>query len=96
MIEKKHKIILDISRLYTYISNVAEGVGNTHTNQGRRNMQHKILIRRAIRDDQGRFTGLYATTWNTHWRPLMPTIKYPKTLACVQAIILYAIFSHYA
>ena len=27
---KKHKINLDIPRLYTYISNVAGGVGNTH------------------------------------------------------------------
>ena len=32
-------ILLDISRLYTYISNVAGGVGNTHTTKG----EHHIM-----------------------------------------------------
>ena len=32
--KNKCKIILDIQRLYTYISNVAGGVGNTHTTKG--------------------------------------------------------------
>ena len=85
MIEKT----LDITQIYGYIYKVG---GNEASATRESKMQHKILIRRAIRDEAGRFTGLYSTSWNTHWRPL---ISYPKTLACIQALILIAVFSHY-
>jgi hypothetical protein len=55
-------------------------------------MQHKILIRRAIRDEAGRFTGRYRSSLNI---PMIGIVTYPKTLACIQALILIAVFSHY-
>ena len=80
---------LDISRIYGYIYKVR---GNEPSDTRESNMQHKILIRRAIRDEAGRFTGLYRSSLNI---PMIGIVTYPKTLACVQVLILIAVFSHY-
>jgi len=66
-----------------YIYNVAGGVGNTHEPR-ESNMRHRIIIRRAIRDDQGRFTGRYHSSFN------MAGI--PAGFAILQLIVLATVF----
>ena len=50
-------------------------------------MRHRIIIQRAIRDDKGRFTGLYRNSLN------IPTWdRIPKTFAIMQLIVLATVF----
>jgi hypothetical protein len=47
-------------------------------------MRHRIIIQRAIRDDKGRFTGLYRNSLN------IPSV--PKTWAIAQLIVLATVY----
>ena len=50
-------------------------------------MRHRIIIQRAIRDDKGRFTGLYRNSLN------IPTWGHiPKTWAIAQLIVLATVY----
>ena len=47
-------------------------------------MRHRIIIQRAIRDDKGRFTGLYRSSLN------IPAV--PRPWAIAQLIVLATVF----
>ena len=72
---------LDNSRCIPYIYKVG---GNEASATRESNMRHKILIRRAIRDDRGRFTGRYHSAFN------MAGI--PAGFAILQLIVLATVF----
>tara|TARA_R100000008_G_C3542651_1_gene145688 strand:+ start:188 stop:520 length:333 start_codon:yes stop_codon:yes gene_type:complete len=57
-------ILLDISAWLYYISTGDERHHRHHNLPEERIMRHRIIIQRAIRDDKGRFTGLYRSSLN--------------------------------
>tara|TARA_R100001082_G_scaffold63203_1_gene35424 strand:- start:478 stop:822 length:345 start_codon:yes stop_codon:yes gene_type:complete len=80
-------ISLDISAWLYYISTGDERHHRHHNLPEERIMRHRIIIQRAIRDDKGRFTGLYRSSLN------IPTWgRIPKTFAILQLIVLATVF----